>query len=53
MFLANSDETGDIGITLDEMMPVIKNSTSGIGSALQLTDTTSSIAIISDSTDYT
>ena len=46
-----NDETNDMGIDLEEIIPVLRSTSSGLTSALQLVDTTSNIKLISDSSD--
>ena len=46
-----NDDTNDFGIDLDDVMPILRSTSSGLTSALQLVDTTSKIKIISDSSD--
>jgi len=44
-------ETNDEALELEEIMPIVKSSSSGISSALQLVDTTNTTKIVSDSSD--
>ena len=43
--------TNDFGIDPEEAMPVLRSTSSGLTSALQLVDMTSSIKIIADSSN--
>ena len=47
--LQYNDKSGNKRIKLEEIMPVVKSTSSGITSALQLVDTTSSLKIVSNS----
>ena len=47
--LPYNDKTNNKRVSLREIMPVVKSTSSGVTSALQLVDTTSNLKIFSDS----